>query len=186
MVHEIPKNAKAVYKGIRFTVYHWRQKLLDGSYATFEGVKRRDTVRVLPVVGRSILIAKEWLVDGKIIFGTFGGLAEDGERPLSVGKRELLEESGYVSDDWKLACVEIPPESWLAEYKVYVFIARNCRKVARQKLDRSEKIEVRSVTLGQLLRMSAKWGPFETSILRDARLNPKARKKLQKMLFGTG
>jgi ADP-ribose pyrophosphatase len=185
MAPTIPKHAKVVFKGIRFDVYHWRQRLRNGSYTTFEGVRRHYGVRVLPVIGNKIFVAKERLIDGRTIIGTFGGLVEKNESPLSAAKRELLEESGLKSKRWKLIQVEEPirPEG-VIDWKAYLFIARDCKKVARQKLDISEDIEIKAVTLEQLLQISSTWGEFDLKVLREARQSARGRDKLRKFLFG--
>jgi len=184
MISRIPKNAKVVFKGIRFDVYHWQQRLRDGSHVTFEGIRRHDNVRILPVIGNKLFLAKERLIDGRTVIGTFGGLAEHGEHPLAAAKRELLEESGFASKRWKLVHMEESPRSWSMDYKIYLFVARDCKKVGEQKLDVSEEIEVKAVTLRQLLSLSSKWREFDLGVLRDARENARNREKLSKLLFG--
>ncbi len=53
----IPEHAKKVFSGVIFDVYHWEQEMFDGSRATFEKVKRADTVGVYGVLddGRILL-----------------------------------------------------------------------------------------------------------------------------------
>ena len=57
----IPPDAKKVFSGVLFDVYQWEQKMFDGSVATFEKLKRPDTVVVFPVLpnGRIILTEQE-------------------------------------------------------------------------------------------------------------------------------
>lgn len=57
----IPPHAKRVFKGILFDVYQWQQKQYDGSYKTFEKIKRSDTVSVIPVTaeGKFIITHQE-------------------------------------------------------------------------------------------------------------------------------
>ncbi len=38
--------AKRVFKGVRFDVYQWKQKRYDGTKATFELIKRADSIIV--------------------------------------------------------------------------------------------------------------------------------------------
>ena len=55
----IPKSAKCVFKGLFFQTYQWQQKQFDGTYATFEAVKRRPTVQIIATVGDKIILLKE-------------------------------------------------------------------------------------------------------------------------------
>ena len=56
----IPKHAKRVFKGVIFDVYQWKQKMYDGSFKTFEKIKRPDTVIVFPVLDNGkILLTKQ-------------------------------------------------------------------------------------------------------------------------------
>ena len=46
----IPEEAKKVFQGEIFAVYQWPQEMFDGSFATFEMLRRADTVKILAVV----------------------------------------------------------------------------------------------------------------------------------------
>ncbi len=142
---KIPKNAKRVFKGIIFDVYHWQQKMFDGTSQTFECPKREDNVTILPVDGDKLYYAEE-VQSGDAPFTTFfGGKAEEGETPLEAAKRELFEESGMTSDEWELLAVHDSYASKL-DWTVYTYVARNAKITGEQHLDPGEKIAVREVT----------------------------------------
>jgi ADP-ribose pyrophosphatase len=74
-----------------------------------------------------------------------GGYLEPNEDPLEAGKRELLEESGYVSDDW----------TSLGSYRVdashgagigYFYLARNAHFQAKVDSDDLEEQELLLLT----------------------------------------
>jgi 8-oxo-dGTP pyrophosphatase MutT (NUDIX family) len=140
---KIPGHAKRVFKGIIFDVYQWEQKMFDGSTATFERLKRPGTVEVIPVIGDKILLAREQQPDTDELYTFFGGRQEEGEEPLATAKRELLEEAGLASDDWQLIQTYEPVGK--IDWTISVFVARNCRNVAAQKLDAGEKIQIEEV-----------------------------------------
>lgn len=63
------------------------------------------------------------------------------ETALEGAKRELLEETGYVSDDWNFL-LKIPSNATMADNYAHIFMAQNCRKVAGQNLDDTEFLNV--------------------------------------------
>ncbi|MEW5956033.1 MAG: NUDIX hydrolase, partial [Candidatus Micrarchaeota archaeon] len=138
---KIPKHAKRVFKGIIYNVYHWKQKTFNGGYATFEGLKRRNTCQVIALLNGKIVVCEHKLLShpGEKIYGLPGGRQDTGEKPLETAKRELLEETGLSSSDWKLFKT-LEPRGEI-DHSVFVFIARNCRKTAQPKQDSSEKIK---------------------------------------------
>ena len=66
------------------------------------------------------------------------GAAEDA---LEAAKRELLEESGYASDEWT-HLLTIPSNATIADNYAYLYCAKNCRKVSGQHLDETEFLNV--------------------------------------------
>lgn len=46
----LPKEAKKVFSGVISEVYQWPQELFDGTTATFEMIKRPDTVKIVAVL----------------------------------------------------------------------------------------------------------------------------------------
>ena len=80
-----------------------------------------------------------------------GGRIDEGESKLECAKRELLEETGLASDDWEL-WEEFQPLSKM-DWKVSRFIARNCKKIAEQKLDAGEKIEIKPVNFDEFIKV---------------------------------
>ncbi len=69
-----------------------------------------------------------------------GGI-EDGETPLEAARRELAEETGYVSDEWR-PVARIPANATMADNYANIFYAGNCRKVQGQSLDSTEFVDV--------------------------------------------
>ena len=63
------------------------------------------------------------------------------EDALAAAKRELREETGYESDDWK-HLLTIPSNATIADNYAYLFCARGCRKVSDQALDETEFLNV--------------------------------------------
>lgn len=80
------------------------------------------------------------------------GVVEEGEDPLDGAKRELLEETGYASDDWQLTMV-ISPNPGSQNNLAYCYTARNVVKVSDQHLDSTEDIKVVLLTEAQVREM---------------------------------
>ena len=81
------------------------------------------------------------------------GAFNDGETdPLAVAKRELLEETGYVSDCWEYFGPTVESSAKMTNF-MHIFLARNCRKVAGQQLDATEELTVELVPLTEAVDM---------------------------------
>lgn len=83
------------------------------------------------------------------IEGEENGSSEYAEEALDAAKRELAEETGYVSDDWEYL-LKIPSNATLADNYAYIFRARNCYKVKDQSLDETEVLDVRKYTAEEI------------------------------------
>ena len=69
---------------------------------------------------------------------------ERGEEGLEVAKRELLEETGYISEDWQFIGRTVESSAKLTNY-MHIYFADHCRKVSGQHLDATEEIAVSMV-----------------------------------------
>lgn len=80
------------------------------------------------------------------------GDEDSAENKMEAAKRELLEETGYVSDDWK-HILTIPSNATIADNYASVFVARNCWKVSGQHLDETEYLNVELHTADEIEEM---------------------------------
>lgn len=182
----IPTTASCVFEGKLFSVYQWEQTLYDGSITTFEKVKRPDTVLVFATTdnGEILLLTQEQPGHNEPYVGVAGGRIEDGEDPEAAALRELLEETGYTSDDVILWKAEQPLAK--IEWAMYTFIARNCRSVSDMKLDAGEKMILKPVTLDELIELGTTDGFYERNVIPDlykAKHNLSFYKELQSLFF---
>lgn len=169
---KIPEQATLVFKGKMFDVYQWEQELYDGTKATFEGLKRSDTVQVLPVMDGKVLLSYEEQPGKPKSYTFFGGRIEENEEPLEAAKRELMEETGIQAKEWEL--YKVYEFDGKIEWKTYFYIAKECEKVADQSLDSGEKIEVRNVSFEDFLsivNMESFWNSFIANDIMRMQLN---------------
>jgi ADP-ribose pyrophosphatase len=78
------------------------------------------------------------------------GALEKGEAPLSGAQRELLEETGYVSDDWIGLGARVTHANAGGGVS-HGFLARNCRMVAEPNSGDLEEMSIELMTPAQLL-----------------------------------
>ncbi len=183
--NQLPLNAKLAFKGAIFEVWQWEQKMYDGTVETFEKLKRSNTAGVIATVGDKILIQIQEQPDKPNPFTSIpGGRCEEGESSFEAAKRELLEETGYVSRDWELWIEQDPARKMV--WTVSTYIARNCCYVQLPRLDAGEKIATRLISFDEFLMLSEDKNFYEKELvnaLYRARFDKFFKKKLYKLLF---
>jgi len=184
---KLPPQAKLIFKGQIFDVYQWEQELFDGSKAIFEMIKRPNTVQIIPTSDEKIFLLEEEQPTKGRYHSLIGGRQDERETPLECAKRELLEESGMVSDNWEMLFTYDPYSK--IDWTIYVFVARNCKKIQEQNLDAGEKIQVQIATFDEFITMMIKSNIRVGSelILDIMRIKEKSGVKLDKFkkkLFG--
>jgi 8-oxo-dGTP pyrophosphatase MutT (NUDIX family) len=168
---------------VLFDVYQWEQKMYDGSVATFEKLKRPDTVVVFPVLpdGRILLTQQEQPGKAPFVAAT-GGRVDEGEDILAAAKRELLEESGYRAEYFELWYATQPVSK--IEWAVYLFVAKGLTKVADLNLDAGEKVTLMPVTFDEFVGLGSN-PEFEekeiTPKLLEAQLYSEKKEALRKL-----
>lgn len=181
----LPSNAKRVFHGVIFDVWQWPQKMFDGSVTTFERLSRPDTVCVIAIVGKRIILQKQEQPGTKPFTSLPCGRLDEQEAPLSAAKRELLEETGYTSQQWKLFKKNEPHSKIV--WTIYTYIAHDCQKTAELSLDPGEKITNQLVTFETFLKLSDDPAFKEWDLKCDlvrARYDQKFRATFYKTLFG--
>ncbi len=181
----LPPQAKRVFKGEIFEVYQWPQELYDGTTATFEMLKRPDTVIIIPITQEGEILYLNQEQPGFPPFLSFpSGRLEEGEEPLEAARRELMEETGYEAADYALVQT-IEPVAKI-DWCVFVFIARGCRKVNEQDLDPGERIEVLRMSFENMLERVRKPNFRGTEIkawLLEALPDPQKMKELRQLIL---
>lgn len=113
-----------------------REKLLkgriDGSAAIILAMTK-DKEFILSIEPR--VFTKE-----TVDIGLPAGYIEDNEEPIEAAKRELLEETGYETDELIKIGSYYQDQGCSSAYNHY-FLATNCRKVKEQKLDEGEFVK---------------------------------------------
>lgn len=102
----------------------------------------------------NIVLKREFkYATGEVLIETPAGMFEPDETDgLTVAKRELLEETGYESDEWTYFGDTVESSAKLTN-RMHIYLARNCHKVADQKLDETEEVEVLIVPFSKAIEM---------------------------------
>lgn len=126
-------------------------RLPDGGSATREYVLHPGAVAVVPLTddGRIVLERQYRHATRQVMIEIPAGKLDAGESALACGRRELLEETGYVARDWAYAFTTYPTVAYSDE-AIEVWFARG---LAHQgaKLDQGEFLEVFTATPQEFL-----------------------------------
>jgi ADP-ribose pyrophosphatase YjhB (NUDIX family) len=138
----VPDGAHKVFKGQIFDVYQWPQQTFDGRTATFEMLRRPDTLQVLAVNDGKIAVVKDEQPHSGPHYKLPGGRLDDTDKSwLAAAQRELREETGLAMSNWKLINVEQSAPK--IEQFVPVFLATGVESQVEQQLDAGgERISV--------------------------------------------
>lgn len=179
----IPDNAREVFHGVLFDVYQWEQEMFDGTKATFEKLRRPDTVVVFPILDDGRVLLTEQEQPGKEPFmGTAGGRIDESESVLDAARRELREETGYEASQFILWDAQHPTSK--IDWVIYTFVAKGLKKVSDLDLDAGEKIILRPVTFDEFLDVAIDRNFAEKEIvprIYEARLDPEKMEELKKL-----
>jgi ADP-ribose pyrophosphatase len=137
-----------IYKGFREIILR-RFRFPDGAEAEFDVRLDGQAVAVLAFTPqRQAIMARQFRPGPmQILLEIPGGGVEEGEEPAVAAARELLEETGYQG---RLESVGVTRENPYTNLLRHNFIALDCVRVAEQKLDAHERIEVELLSLDQL------------------------------------
>lgn len=147
-------------------------KFPDGSvYGPFYSYTRKDFVVVVASdTDGNYLCVKQFRQGIREVTTEFpaGAIEENrgkelaAEDALAAARRELLEETGYESDEWK-HLLTVPSDATICDNYAHLFLAKNCHKVSGQSLDETEFLNVLRVSAQEIDNMIAE-GNFQQSI----------------------
>jgi ADP-ribose pyrophosphatase len=126
-------------------------RLPDGGSATREYVLHPGAVAVVPLTddGRIVLERQYRHATRQVMIEIPAGKLDAGESPLVCGRRELLEETGYVAREWAYAFTTYPTVAYSDE-AIEVWFARGLAHRGA-KLDQGEFLEVFTATPQEFL-----------------------------------
>lgn len=122
--------------------------------ATFSILDAPDWINVIALTSKNEIILVEQYRYGieKPTLELPGGVCDLGESPFESSKRELLEETGYSSENWEsLGNVSSNPA--IQTNYTHTYLAKDCLKISEQQLDGNERIHVHVLPLVEFLEM---------------------------------
>jgi len=105
-------------------------------------IESSDWVNVIPVTSdRKVVMIRQYRHGSReVTLEIPGGLIDPGDTPGGAASRELLEETGFASDDWtKIG--EVNPNPALFGNRCYTYLARDVRRMKPPSFDQTEDIE---------------------------------------------
>ena len=131
-------------------------QLPDGAIINdFYTVTIPDAAMVAAITPEGKILLKtefRYAVGEDVIECPAGMFEKDENDPLTVAKRELLEETGYSSDSWTYLGSTLESTSKLTN-RMHLFLAKDCVQTCGQHLDANEHLTVTEVYLDTAVGM---------------------------------
>ena len=146
-------NVRELYKGKFVTLLEEDYRLPNGNIIQRERIRKNNGKEAVIIVGRTsedkYLLVVQNRINGIVSVEFPAGYIEEGEDVLVAAKRELLEETGYTSDD--LYLLDTYRSSLGIDGSVInIVVANNVSLVSEQNLDESEYINYDLFTLDEI------------------------------------
>ena len=142
-----------VFSGRLLKVHRDRVRLPDGSEAVREYIRHPGAVVILALLedGRVVLERQFRYPHGKVFIELPAGKRDPGEAPEATGRRELLEETGYVAAQWRRLGV-IHNAIGYSDEGIELWLARGL-ELRAPKLEAGEFLEVFTLPLAEAIAM---------------------------------
>jgi ADP-ribose pyrophosphatase len=143
-----------VYSGNFLRVQRDLVRLPDGNLTHREYIRHPGAVAVVPLLddGHVLLVRQHRYPHRRDFIEIPAGKLEPDEPALETGKRELLEETGYVAEQWEQLGV-IDNAIAYSDERLFLWLARGLTE-REQKLDAGEFLEVLRVPFAEALAMT--------------------------------
>jgi ADP-ribose pyrophosphatase len=150
------------YRGKIVNLRVGRVRMDDGSIATREVVEHPGGVAIVPVLGDSILLIRQYRIAvGKDILEIPAGKLEGPEDTEQRGRAELEEECGYLAGRMVRLGTMYASVGYTSE-EIHLYAALDLKEVG-QKLEVDERIDVVPVSFEEIKRLIA------TNELKDSK-----------------
>ena len=128
----------------------------DGVRGTFFVLENPDWVNIIAITKDEQVVMIEQFRHGteNVILEIPGGMIDENELPEAAAKRELLEETGYNSENWVLLGRSHPNPA-IQNNSVYHYLALDCEKTGDVSFDEHESIVTELMSLSAVLDLIA-------------------------------
>lgn len=126
----------------------------DQKHADFYVIDSPNWVNVIALdVQENVVMVEQFRHGiGETILELPGGLIDKNEMPLEAARRELLEETGYTSEEWRLIGSSHPNPA-IQSNTIFHFLALRCELTGTTSFDPNESLVPRLVASREISRL---------------------------------
>ena len=126
----------------------------DGLEKSFVTLSAPEWVNVIPITNDGMVVLVNQFRHGTEEFSLElpGGVCELGQTTLETARREVMEETGYSSNDFSLLC-SLKPNPALFGNSIHTYVARGAERTGETHFDENEDLEQTLVSLAELKAM---------------------------------
>ncbi len=123
-------------------------RLSDAKKSSFFVLENPDWVNVIALTKtREVVLIRQFRHGTEeVVLELPGGIIDDGEEPLVAARRELLEETGFSSDNFVLLGKSHPNPA-IQNNTIFHFLAVDCEKICETSFDEHESVVTKLTAL---------------------------------------